>query len=42
MTRTQSAAPRAAAGPVTLLVSTRKGAFFLESDKARRRTQRAY
>src|SRR5258708_19673091 len=29
-------APRPASGPVTLLVGTRKGAFFIRSDRARR------
>src|SRR5260370_30999374 len=28
--------PRPASGPVTLLVGTRKGAFFIRSDRARR------
>ena len=35
-TRAIAALPAAAAGPVALLVATRKGAFILKSDKARR------
>src|SRR5712691_3360015 len=34
--KARSQTPRSASGPVTLLVGTRKGAFFIKSDRARR------
>src|SRR5438309_10983573 len=34
--KTANGTPRPASGPVTLLVGTRKGAFFIRSDRARR------
>jgi len=34
--KARKGAPRPASGPVTLLIGTRKGAFFIRSDRARR------